>query len=314
MSVMNNLLITGGTGSFGQALTRRVLEERICDRLVILSRCELKQAQMSSCFNDDKRLRFYLGNVRDIERLKLAFQGADAIVHAASLKRIERSAMDVFEFKKTIIDGTENVLKAALYCEVPKTVVLSTDKAVASVTPYGSMKSVVEFLAIHANVYGDARFACVRYGNVLGSRGSVLETWAEQHAAGQPLTITDPAMTRFWLSIEDAVGVALLALDRMRGGEAFIPKRLGEGGCVMSSKVVDLARSRWPGAEFEVTGKRSYEKRHEVLVADEERDRLRDMGDVYVLLPLHVRWEPPPYGFAGRPVGAEFRYRSDDRD
>lgn len=310
MLMLNNLLITGGTGSFGRAFTRRALAGKLAERVVIFSRDEWKQAQMKAQFNDP-RLRFLLGNVRDKERLVRAFQDVDVVVHAAALKKVDRSGEAFDEFFKTNCLGAANVIDACHLAGVEKCVALSTDKAVSSTTPYGTSKAVGEWLFVGGNAWGPCRFSLVRYGNVLHSRGSVLETWAKQYAAGQPLTITDPAMTRFWLSIEDAVGLALLALDRMRGGEVFIPKRLGEGGCIMSSKIVDLARSRWPDAEFEVTGKRSYEKQNECLVADEERDRLRDMGDVYVLLPLHVRWEPPPYGFAGRPVGAEFQYRSD---
>lgn len=306
-----NLLITGGTGSFGHAFTGRVLADDLAERVTILSRDEVKQAQMKVQFNDS-RLRFFLGDVRDRARLVRAFQGVDVVAHAAALKRVDRSGEAFDEFLKTNVVGAMNVIEACHVAGVEKCMALSTDKAVSSTTPYGASKAVAEWLFIGGNAWGQCRFSLVRYGNVLGSRGSVLETWAEQYAAGKPLAITDPTMTRFWLGIEDAVDLALLALGRMRGGEVFIPKRLGEGGCITSSKIVDLARSRWPGAEFEVTGKRSYEKWHEVLVADEERDRLRDLGDVYVLLPMHVRWEPLPYGFAGKPVGAEFRYRSDD--
>ena len=308
---MINLFITGGTGSFGHAFTKRVLADDLAERITILSRDEWKQAQMRAQFADS-RLRFFLGDVRDGARLVRAFQGVDVVVHTAALKQVDRSGDAFDEFLKTNVIGAMNVVEACHAAGVKKCVALSTDKAVEATTPYGVSKYCSEFLFVGGNAWGQCRFSLVRYGNVLGSRGSVLETWAEQHAAGKPLTITDSAMTRFWLGIEDAVGLALLALDRMRGGEVFIPKRLGEGGCVMGSKIVDLARSRFPQAEFEVTGKRSYEKRQECLVADEERDRLRDVGDCYVLLPMHVRWEPPPYGFAGGMVGAEFQYRSDD--
>jgi UDP-N-acetylglucosamine 4,6-dehydratase len=189
-------------------------------------------------------------------------------------------------------------------CDVKKLVVLSTDKACASTTPYGATKSLAEWLAIAGNVYGPTRSCAVRYGNIVGSRGSVIETWRNQNEAGQSITITDKEMTRFWMSIDAAVRLVLLALHRMGGGEIFIP----DG--VTSDSVYDLARRLYPDAYITETGKRSYEKVHEMLVSPEERDRLRDCGDVYVLLPEHVRWEPGPYGTDGMPVPPDFQYRS----
>jgi UDP-N-acetylglucosamine 4,6-dehydratase len=304
---MNNILITGGTGTFGHAFVRRVLDLRMAERITILSRCEKKQADMKSSFSNS-RLRFFLGDVRDTERLKLAFRGASVVIHGASYKQVDRSAMDVFEFKKTIVDGTESVIRAALDRDVPKTVLLSTDKAAESVTPYGSMKSVAEHLMVHGNVYGGkARFSCTRYGNVLDSRGSVLEIWRDSVACGKNIAITDPDMTRFWMTIDQAVDLAILALDRMRGGEIFLPKDLKRGS------VLDLAHAIYPDVPTELVGKRPYEKRHEVLIADEERDRVRDCGDVYVLLPHQsvVRWKPRPYGEEMPGVAEGFRYRSD---
>jgi UDP-N-acetylglucosamine 4,6-dehydratase len=301
---MDTLLITGGTGTFGYAFARRVLDGGLAERVAILSRDEKKQADMARAF-DDPRLRFYLGDVRDKERLERAFQGVDAVVHAASFKQVDRSGLDADEFFKTICLGALNVVEAAHRAGVKKVAALSTDKAVESVTPYGSFKSAAEWLFISGCSWGPAKFAMCRYGNIVNSRGSVLEIWREKVACGLPLPITDPTMTRFWLTIEQAVDLVLLALDRMNGGEIFIPKG------VKRSSVLDLARAWYPTAEIEVVGKRSYEKMHEVLVADEERDRLRDCGDCYVLLPLHVRWEPRPYGEDGAGVGVDFQYRSD---
>jgi UDP-N-acetylglucosamine 4,6-dehydratase len=301
---MNTLLITGGTGTFGHAFTRRVLDDDLFKRVAILSRDEKKQAGMSREFGDS-RLRFYLGDVRDRPRLERAFRGTDAVVHAASYKQVDRSGMDADEFYKTICLGALNVVEAAHAAGVKKVVALSTDKAVASATPYGSFKSAAEWLFIGGNAWGPAKFASCRYGNIVNSRGSVLEIWREKIACGLPLPVTDPEMTRFWLTIEQAVDLVLLALERMNGGEIFIPKN------VKRSSVLDLARAWYPIAEIEIVGKRSYEKMHEVLVADEEVDRLRDCGDCYVLLPLHVRWEPRPYGEDAPGVGVGFRYRSD---
>lgn len=183
------------------------------------------------------------------------------------------------------------MLEAARESGVAQVVVLSTDKACCSTTPYGSTKSLAEWLAIGSNVYGETRSCAVRYGNVIGSRGSVLELWKGQAERGEPLTIVDDEMTRFWMPISQAVDLVLLALDRMGGGEIFIPKH------VRRSKVIEFASMKFPGVPIVVTGeKRSYEKTHEWLVAPEEADRCHDCGDVYVLTPLHVRWSPGPYG------------------
>lgn len=305
MGALGTVLVTGGTGTFGQAFARRVLDDNLVERLIVLSRCELKQARMEAEFANP-RLVMRLGDVRDQERLELAFQGVDCVVHAAALKQVDRSALDIMEFVKTNVYGTQNVIAAAHVAKVFKVLVLSTDKAVASSTPYGSTKAIAEWLAIGGNVYGSAKIAACRYGNVVGSRGSVVEIWDAQAREGRPLTITSRRMTRFWIPIGDAVDLALLALSRMRGGEIFIPKDLGR------SLVVDFAHRHFPlETKFEITGKRSYEKIHEVLVAPEEVDRLVDVGDCYVLEPLHVLWSPSPYGMtSGSPVGEDFTYRS----
>ena len=304
-TTLGTVLVTGGTGTFGQAFARRVLDDNLVKRLIIYSRDEAKQARMKASFADP-RLVMRLGDVRDRERLELAFHGVDRVVHAAALKQVDRSALDIMEFIKTNIYGTGNVITAAHAAGVGNVLVLSTDKAVASATPYGATKASAEWLAVAGNVYGHAHIAALRYGNVVGSRGSVLEAWQRQYEAGKPLTITDERMTRFWISIEDAVDLALLALDRMRGGEIFIPKNLDRG------RVVDFALRHFPDAAFSTTGKRSYEKIHEVLVACEESDRLVDVGDCYVLEPMHACWSPGPYGMtSGSPVGENFQYRSD---
>lgn len=303
MPEMTNLLITGGTGTFGHAFTAHALTNNLYNRIVVLSRDEKKQQEMRAEFNDS-RLRFLLGDVRDVDRLEMALQGIDIVIHAAALKQVDRSALDIIEFINTNVNGTRNVIQAAHRCNVKKLVVLSTDKACASTTPYGATKSLAEWLAIAGNVYGPARSCAVRYGNIIGSRGSVLETWERQSEAGQSITITDERMTRFWMTIEAAVDLVLLALNRMGGGEIFIPKGIQHGG------VLQFARSHFQDAYITQVGKRSYEKVHEMLVSPEEVDRLRDCGDVYVLLPEHVRWKPGPYGMDGQPVPPDFQYRS----
>lgn len=296
------ILITGGTGSFGNAFTRRVLDERLAERVVIYSRDEKKQQDMRARFNDP-RLRFYLGDVRDYRALRRAVQEVDAVIHASALKQVDRSALDIREFIKTNIGGTANVIEACHDRGVRKLVVLSTDKACASSTPYGATKSVSEWLAIAGNVYGVTRSCAVRYGNIIGSRGSVLELWQKQAEHGA-IRITDPQMSRFWMPLSSAVDLVLLALDRTGGGEIFIPKD------VEHLSIVDLARSAFPDCRIEYTGKRSYEKIAEWLVAPEEVDRLHDCGDVYVLAPLHVRWTPGPWGTDYPLVAEDFQYTS----
>jgi len=301
---MTKILITGGTGTFGQAFTQHALTHNLYERIVILSRDEKKQQEMRNRFNDD-RLRFLLGDVRDCERLTRAAQGVDAIIAAAALKRIERSGQETDEFHKTNVMGSHNIVKAAILARVPKTVFLSSDKACAPSTPYGASKAMMEWFAIAANSWGNSRFSCTRYGNILDSRGSVLELWRDKAERGLPLQITDPNMTRFWMSIQDAVDLVLLALERMNGGEIFIPKGVDRGN------IGSLINKHYPGREIEIIGKRSYEKQHEVLVSIDEADRLHDCGDVYALLPEHVRWEPRPYGEDMPGVEEGFEYRSD---
>lgn len=302
-----NILITGGTGTFGHAFVRRALDMRTADRITILSRDEKKQADMQAEFSNS-RLRFFLGDVRDRRRLERAFQDVSVVIHAAALKRVDRSAEAFDEFAKTNIRGSFNVIDAAHLAGVQKVVGLSSDKACESVTPYGSSKSVMEHAFVGANAWGLTKFSCTRYGNVLDSRGSVLEIWRDRVVCGENITITDLRMTRFWMTIDQAVDLVLLALDRMNGGEIFVPKDLKRG------TVLGLAEAMYPDVPVEHIGKRPYEKLHEVLIADEERDRVKDCGDVYVLLPHEsvVRWRPRPYGEDMPGVGEEFRYRSDE--
>lgn len=306
---LGTCLVTGGTGTFGQAFARRVLDDNLVDRLVVYSRDELKQARMEAELADP-RLRFFLGDVRDREQLRRAFRGVDTVVHAAAYKQVQRSALDILEFVGVNVGGTVNVTQAAHDCDVKKVVFLSSDKACSSATPYGATKSIGEWIAINSNVYGSARIITTRYGNVLGSRGSVIELWRRQIEEGQLPKITNPNMTRFWITIEDAVELVLLALERGRGGEVFIPKGIRRG------KIVDLLHEYHSGSDYEVIGKRAYEKTAEELISAEEADRVVDCGDVYVLLPYLglVRWHPLPYGVLegeGKPVPARFSYRSD---
>jgi UDP-N-acetylglucosamine 4,6-dehydratase len=297
------ILVTGGTGTFGHAFVRRVLDDGLFEQVVVYSRDEQKQSVMKSEF-DDPRLRFFLGDIRDRDRLVRAFQGVDVVVNAASLKQVDRSGEAIDEFVKTIVNGTLNVVEACHIAGVSKCLGLGTDKEVESTTPYGSCKSVASWILINASAWGPTRCAEVRYGNIVGSRGSVTNVWAEQFEGNGRLRLTDPTMTRFWLCIEDAVDLVLLALDRMRGGEIFIPKNL------QHSTIHYLLMQHYPDADYDIVGKRSYEKQHERLVATEEIDRLRAASDVYVLLPHSWNWVPGPYGTDLPPVPVGFEYTS----
>lgn len=300
-----NILVTGGTGTFGQAFARRALDLGV-RRLAIFSRGEAKQAAMRVAFGDDPRLRFLVGDVRDATRCLEVCRGVDTVIHAAALKRVEVCEQDPAEAVATNILGTLHLARAAVERGVRHAVFLSTDKACSPNTLYGSTKLTAERLWRGANAYGagtGTRFACTRYGNVLGSTGSVVPLWQQQAAQGMPLTLTDAGMTRFWMRIEDAVELVLLALARMRGGEVFVPK-------IGRAWVTDLAEAVAPGAPRTVTGLRPGEKLHETLITEDEARTTYDDGECYVMEPEAVTWETRPP--SSRPwVGPGFTYRSD---
>ncbi len=274
------ILVTGGTGSFGQALVRRLLARDEACAVRIYSRDELKQYEMAAGFGHDPRLRFFIGDVRDRDRLERAMHGIDLVVHAAALKQVPICEFNPAEAVKTNIEGSQNVIDAAIDAGVPRTVALSTDKAVNPVNLYGATKLCAEKLFVHGNVYAgarDIRFSCVRYGNVMGSRGSVIPLFRRQAASGR-LTITDRRMTRFWLSLDQAVDVVLHAVEDMRGGEIFVPK-------IPSMRVLDLARAIAPAARIDEVGRRPGEKLHEVLLTADESRCAEDLGRHYVVRP-----------------------------
>ena len=276
------ILITGGTGSFGQAFVRRVLAGRDACTVRVYSRDELKQYDMAQSFGHDPRLRFFIGDVRDRERLVRAMHDIDLVVHAAALKHVPICEFNPAEAVKTNIAGSQNVIDAAIDAGVRRTIALSTDKAVNPVNLYGATKLCAEKLFVHGNVYAgarDIRFSCVRYGNVMGSRGSVIPLFEKQAETGI-LTITDRRMTRFWLSLEQAVDLVLQVAGEMRGGEIFVPK-------IPSMRVVDLARAMAPKAQIDEIGRRPGEKLHEVLLTAEEARNTQDLGSHYVIEPDH---------------------------
>ncbi|MHC4193998.1 MAG: SDR family NAD(P)-dependent oxidoreductase [Planctomycetota bacterium] len=311
MPEMTTLLITGGTGTFGRAFTAHALTNNLYDRIVILSRDEKKQQEMANEYNDP-RLRFLLGDVKDLRRLETAFQGVDIVIHAAAYKQLPRSFLDWRQFKEVNIDGMANVCDAAHNEGVGRVIALSSDKACSSISPYGTTKSALEFEALSSNVRGSARITCLRYGNILDSRGSVLELWRQRVVLEQPPEITDERMSRFWMTIQDAVDLTLKALHYGRGGEIFIP------ASAPRKRVLDLFREYYPGQDYVIIKKRGYEKLAEELICAEESDRAVycEAPDCFVLLPPvdYMRWEPLPYGTKegeGIPVPLGFVLRSD---
>lgn len=274
------ILVTGGTGSFGSHFVKHLLKNTNAKKIIIFSRDELKQSHMQSELNDD-RLRFFLGDVRDLQRLQRAFQGVDIVVHAAALKQVPTLEYNPFEAVKTNILGSQNVIDAALDQHVEKVLLISTDKAAQPANLYGSTKLCAEKLFINGNSYsgGYTKLSSVRYGNVLGSRGSIVEHLL-QNAESKKVKITDERMTRFWITYEQAFDLVFFALEHMDGGEVFVPK-------IPSMKLTDLFEALVPGAEREIIGIRPGEKLHEVLITNEESRHTLELDKYYVILPQH---------------------------
>jgi len=292
------ILLTGGTGSFGQAFVRRQLARPEPCTIRIYSRDELKQYEMARSFGNDPRLRFFIGDVRDAQRLHRAMHGVDVVVHAAALKHVPICEFNPAEAVKTNIDGAQNVIDCAIDAGVRRTIGISTDKAVNPVNLYGATKLCAEKLFVHGNVYSGprrSRFACVRYGNVIGSRGSVIPLFRKQAASGV-VTITDSRMTRFWITLDQAVEFVFSAIEEMKGGEIFVPK-------IPSMRILDLARAVAPDAKVDEIGMRSGEKLHEVLLTNEEARSARELSTHYV-----VARKPNQRGVA---IAEDFVYASD---
>lgn len=301
-----NILITGGTGSFGQKCVRVLLEQSEAVKIIIFSRDELKQAQMKSGIVDsENRLRFFIGDVRDQERLKRAFNGIDYVVHAAALKQVPALEYNPFEAIKTNILGTQNVIDAVLDCGVEKVLLVSTDKAANPANLYGATKLCAERLIISSNAYSGqkgTRLSAVRYGNVLGSRGSLIKIIEEQRPTGE-VTITHEEMTRFWITLEQGVDFVLLALEKMKGGEIFVPK-------IPSMKIKDLIQLIAPECRLKIIGMRPGEKLHEVLVTPEEARHTKEYENYYVILPEHDWWSHAEHYFDGKDIQEDFYFAS----
>lgn len=303
-----SVLVTGGTGSFGKKFVRTVLDEYDPERLVIFSRDELKQHEMRVAgFNDD-RLRYFIGDVRDAARLRRAFHGVDVVVHAAALKQVPSCEYNPIEAIKTNIEGAANIIDAAIDTGVERVLALSTDKAVNPINLYGATKLVAEKLFVQANSYsgkGGTRFSCVRYGNVVGSRGSVIPLFRKQAASGR-ITITDERMTRFWITLAQGVQFVIKCAGLMKGGEVFVPK-------IPSMRVVDLAESIAPNCDVEVIGIRPGEKLHEVLVSRDESRYSLEFEDMYLIQPVHPWWKVGGYD-QGKEMPEGSKFSSDTND
>jgi len=299
-----SVLITGGTGSFGRKFAETMLRCYRPLRLIILSRDELKQHEMMVGGFDHPSLRFFIGDVRDRDRLRRAFKGVDVVVHAAALKQIPACEYNPIEAVLTNVMGGRNVIESALDAGVGKVMAISTDKAVSPVNLYGATKLVAEKLFVQANAYsgtGLTRFSCVRYGNVVGSRGSVIPLFREQLKTGT-LTVTDRRMTRFWITLEQGVQFVIRAIERMHGGEIFVPK-------IPSMNIMDLAEAVAPDCSIEEIGIRPGEKLHEALLSEDEASHAVELHDMFVIKPLHPWWNADNWN-DGQQVNEGFRYTS----
>ncbi len=285
------MLITGGTGSLGKALVKQLLGPYGVRRLVILSRDELKQFELQHQYPGEPRLRFFIGDIRDRSRLLRAFHNVDYVIHAAALKQVDTAEYNPFEFVETNVRGSQNVIEAAIDAGVKRVVALSTDKASSPINLYGATKLAADRMFIAGNHYAsayDTRFSVVRYGNVSGSRGSIVPKWQEMASRGEPLPITDHRMTRFWITLPQAVEFVLDSFDLMTGGELYVPR-------IPSIRIVDLAAAIAPGAELVEIGIRPGEKLHEEMIALDDARRTYRTGDRMVVAP-HLSgwgWAPP---------------------
>lgn len=304
----SSILVTGGTGSFGKKFTEIVLRDYKPKRLIIFSRDELKQHEMRTSGFDHPSLRYFIGDVRDAERVRRAMHGVDIVVHAAALKQVPACEYNPFEAVQTNIMGARNVIDAAIDTGVKRVVALSTDKAVSPVNLYGATKLVAEKLFTQGNSYagsGPTRFACVRYGNVVGSRGSVVPLFMNQKKTGK-LTVTDPRMTRFWITLEQGVRLVIKGIETMKGGEVFVPK-------IPSMNIMDLCKTIAPECKVDTVGIRPGEKLHEALISEDDARNTIEYEDHYTILPLFHDWDPEGFkSFSGgKPCPDGFRYSSD---
>jgi len=304
----SSILITGGSGSFGGAFVRRALDDLNPERVVIFSRDELKQFEMKSRFDGDDRLRWFLGDIRDRDRLNRALVGVDYVVHAAALKQVDTAEYNPFEFVKTNVLGSQNVIDACIDAGVKKVVALSTDKASSPINLYGATKLTADKLFVAANNYANdhaTQLAVVRYGNVMGSRGSVIPFFRGKIESQESLPITDRRMTRFWITLDQAVTFVINSFGEMSGGELYVPR-------IPSMRIVDLVEALEPGYPTVEIGIRPGEKLHEEMVSSDDSFRTVVQDDRYVVMPTIAEWGFTPV--EGEPVPPGFSYRSDTND
>lgn len=308
----HTVLITGGTGSFGKVFCRIVLDKYPdIKRLIIFSRDELKQFEMAQQFQHHPKLRFFIGDVRDKERLYRAMDGVDYVVHAAALKQVPAAEYNPIEAIKTNINGAENVINVAIDRGAKKVIALSTDKACNPVNLYGATKLCSDKLFIAGNAYAgskETRFAVVRYGNVVGSRGSVVPFFMQCREKGR-IPITDPRMTRFWITLEQGVEFVLNNFNTMRGGELFIPK-------IPSMNIMDLAEAIAPECEIDIVGIRPGEKLHECMISTDDARNTLEFYNYFVIQPDFVWWEKDQYiaNNGCKKVAEDFSYSSDNNN
>lgn len=312
-----SIAITGGTGSFGRAFARRLLKEDKCKKVIILSRDEWKQWEMkhSDPLYSSAKIRFFLGDVRDKDRLIRAFNEVDYVIHAAALKQVPAAEYNPTEFVKTNINGAMNVIDAAIDCQVEKVIALSTDKAVNPVNLYGATKLCSDKLFVAAGSYVGARgkptFTVVRYGNVAGSRGSIIPFWGELLKRGcKHLPITDLRMTRFWITLDQSVDLVIKALEQGKGSEVFVPK-------IPSFKITDLLESIAPGMKPDIIGIREGEKLHELMIPVDDARHTLEFDEHFIILPEFIVHNPKHLtqflgGRSGNPLPDGFAYTSGD--
>ena len=310
------ILITGGTGSFGKKFIQTVLERYEPRKIIVYSRDELKQFEMQQIWKDDgiMPIRYFIGDVRDLERLKMAMEGVDYVVHAAALKQVPATEYNPFEAVKTNILGGQNVIDAALHNQVKKVIALSTDKAAAPINLYGATKLTSDKLFVTANNYtgdNEIKFSVVRYGNVMGSRGSVIPFFLEKKKSGV-LPITDEKMTRFNITLQEGVEFVLKNFDRMCGGELFIPK-------IPSYNIVDLAKAVAPDCEHEIVGIRPGEKLHEEMITESDAMNTLEFDNYYIITPSIIDWNKTKFqnqinGDIGKQCPEGFFYNSRTND
>ena len=301
------VLVTGGTGSFGKKLIKILVEEYHPAKIIVFSRDELKQHEMRTSGYNHPSIRYFIGDVRDRERLSRAFYGVNIVVHAAALKQVPACEYNPMEAIKTNILGSSNVADAAIENGVEKVLALSTDKAVNPINLYGATKLAAEKLLVQSNAYAggrNTRIACTRYGNVVGSRGSVVPLFLQQRPSGH-LTITDERMTRFWISLEQGVRFVIRCIEQMQGGEVFVPK-------IPSMSMMDLAKAVAPEAQVDIIGIRPGEKLHETLISEDEARTTIELPDMFVVQPASAMWFGHAWEKQGKPLPDGFKYSSNN--